>query len=506
MSSASATYHGGAPLLSSMDAHTIENKFIVTFRPEVTEAEIKAHNNYVFTTLLDVTNASSTSIVTHYYDSHVLKGYAGRFEPHVLQTLRASPIIEFIEKDQMVHAYDVQENAPWGLARISQKSHLEGNEAHSYTYSPSAGEGVTVYVVDTGINIKHVDFEGRAEWGATIPDGDEDVDGNGHGTHCAGTIAGRTFGVAKKAKVVAVKVLRSNGSGSMSDVIKGIEYVALQHEKRVKEAETADTKRRVKSVANMSLGGGRSYALDRVVNAAVDSGVVFAVAAGNDGNNACYYSPAAAKKAITVGASTIHDTNAWFSNHGKCVDVFAPGLDITSTWIGSDSATNTISGTSMASPHVAGLSAVIMGEHEEVLSPQQVKDYVLQHATKNMLKFKGVSKRTPNKLIFHQPSSAETTGTPMSGMSEVVRLTWEHRRARLTSDTRHEHASAPSSKHQSQPKPLVRHNDLLVSVFHHPAKVHQEEQPVKPSRISQFLRIINERLSARRLRQLVLQM
>jgi cerevisin len=248
--------------------------------------------------------------------------------------------------------------------------------------------------VDTGINIHHHDFGGRAEWGATIPDGDEDVDGNGHGTHCAGTIAGAKYGVAKKAKVVAVKVLRSNGSGSMSDVIKGIEFVALQHQEQVNKSGKA------KSVANMSLGGGRSRALDRVVDAAVEAGVVFAVAAGNDGSDACNYSPAASKLAITVGASTVDDTNAWFSNNGKCVDVFAPGKDITSTWIGSDSATNTISGTSMASPHIAGLSALVLGEDSSDMTPKQVKDYILGHATKDALKFFFVPRSTPNLLAY----------------------------------------------------------------------------------------------------------
>jgi cerevisin len=385
----------------------------------------------------------------------------------------------------MVYASDVQENAPWGLARVSHKEHPTGNEAHTYSYPSSAGEGVTVYVVDTGINIKHVDFEGRAEWGATIPDGDEDVDGNGHGTHCAGTIAGRTYGVAKKAKVVAVKVLRSNGSGSMSDVIKGIEYVALQHEQKVKK----DGK--TKSVANMSLGGGRSYALDRVVNAAVDSGVVFAVAAGNDARNACFYSPAAASKPITVGASTIEDRNAWFSNHGMCVDVFAPGLDITSTWIGSDTATNTISGTSMASPHVAGLSAVILGEHEEPLSPQQVKDMIVDSATKGALKFSSVLRKTPNKLIFHK------------GTTPVETSVWE-----FTTVEEKEVNVLPSQKvvSQTHSKPMVRHNDLLVNLFHYPTNEHSASVPETSSPASEFLRIVRERLSERRLRQLVMQM
>lgn len=168
-------------------------------------------------------------------------------------------------------------------------------------------------MIDTGTNTDHVDFEGRAKWGKTIPDGDEDEDGNGHGTHCSGTIAGKKFGVAKKANVYAVKVLRSNGSGSMSDVVRGVEWAAQSHSKAAK-----DKKKGWKgSVANMSLGGGKSRTLDLAVNAAVDAGMHFSVAAGNDNADACNYSPAAAEKAMTVGASTLGDGRAYFSNYGK---------------------------------------------------------------------------------------------------------------------------------------------------------------------------------------------
>jgi cerevisin len=180
--------------------------------------------------------------------------------------------------------------------------------------------------------MRHFNFIllGRAVWGKTIPFGDEDKDGNGHGTHCAGTVAGKTYGIAKKAKIVAVKVLRSNGSGTMSDVVKGIEYVAKAHKERQASAIAIAKKhkkkaKRVLSAANMSLGGGKSRALDMAVNAVVAAGVHFAVAAGNDDRDACGYSPAAANAAITVGATTVEDTRAWFSNWGRCVDIFGPG-------------------------------------------------------------------------------------------------------------------------------------------------------------------------------------
>ena len=244
--------------------------------------------------------------------------------------------VDYVEKDQEVHTLqsnhtdpELEKNAPWGLARISHRSSLTFGTFNKYLYAADGGEGVTVYVIDTGTNVNHVDFEGRAKWGKTIPQGDEDADGNGHGTHCSGTVAGKKYGVAKKANVVAIKVLRSNGSGSMSDVVKGVEYAAESHLDEMKAAKSGKGKKGFKgSAANMSLGGGKSNILDQAVNAAVDAGIHFAVAAGNDNANSCNYSPAAAEKAVTVGASNLADERAFFSNYGKCNDIFAPGLNL----------------------------------------------------------------------------------------------------------------------------------------------------------------------------------
>lgn len=288
----------------------------------------------------------------------------------------------------------VENNAPWGLARISHRDSLSFGTFNKYLYAEDAGEGVDVYVIDTGTNIEHVDFEGRAFWGKTIPVGDEDVDGNGHGTHCSGTVAGKRFGVAKKAHVYAVKVLRSNGSGSMSDVVKGVEWAASNHAQNLEAAKKGKGRKGWKgSTANMSLGGGKSVTLDLAVNAAVDTGMHFAVAAGNDNADSCNYSPAAAEKAITVGASTLADERAYFSNYGRCNDIFAPGLNILSTWIGSKYAVNTISGTSMASPHVAGLLAYYLSLQPESdsafavadITPAKLKEDIISIATKNAL-------------------------------------------------------------------------------------------------------------------------
>lgn len=286
-----------------------------------------------------------------------------------------------------------ERNAPWGLARISHRDSLSFGSFNKYIYAADGGEGVDVYVIDTGTNVDHVDFEGRAQWGKTIPIDDEDVDGNGHGTHCSGTIAGKKYGVAKKANVYAVKVLKSNGSGSMSDVVQGVEWAATQHIKKVKDAKAGKAKGFKGSAANMSLGGGKSPTLDRAVNAAVDVGIHFAVAAGNDNADSCNYSPAAAEKAVTVGASTLADERAYFSNYGKCNDIFAPGLNILSTWIGSKYAVNTISGTSMASPHVAGLLAYFLS-----LQPASDSAYAVAEITPKKLKENIISIGTQGAL------------------------------------------------------------------------------------------------------------
>ena len=288
----------------------------------------------------------------------------------------------------------IEKNAPWGLARISHRDSLSLGTFSKYLYSTDGGEGVDVYIIDTGTNVKHVDFEGRAHWGKTIPANDEDLDGNGHGTHCSGTVGGKKYGVAKKASIYAVKVLKSNGSGTMSDVVKGVEWAAISHSEKVELAKKGTGKKGFKgSAANMSLGGGKSVTLDLAVNAAVDAGIHFAVAAGNDNADSCNYSPAAAQKAVTVGASTLADERAYFSNYGKCNDIFAPGLNIMSTWIGSDTAVNTISGTSMASPHIAGLLAYFLSLQPSKdsafavaeITPKQLKDNLLAVATQGSL-------------------------------------------------------------------------------------------------------------------------
>jgi cerevisin len=294
---------------------------------------------------------------------------------------------------------------------------LSFSDYNKYLYAADGGDGVDVYVIDTGTNYEHVDFEGRAHWGKTIPANDADEDGNGHGTHCSGTVAGKKYGVAKKANVYAVKVLRSNGSGTMADVVKGVEWAANAHTEKAKKGKKGFKG----SAANMSLGGGKSPALDRAVNGAVEAGIHFAVAAGNDNADSCNYSPAAADLAITVGASALDDSRAYFSNFGKCNDIFAPGLSIQSTWIGSKYAVNTISGTSMASPHIAGLLAYYLSLQPAKdsayavaeITPKELKKNIISIGTKGALS--DVPSDTENVLAWNGGGSSNYSSIIKSG-------------------------------------------------------------------------------------------
>ncbi|KIJ51359.1 hypothetical protein M422DRAFT_244537 [Sphaerobolus stellatus SS14] len=358
------------PVIPSL-RNPIENSYIVVLNDQVSPSTFLAHTQFVEFVHYEKQRSDNKladldSGLSRVYDSDLLKGYAGVFHESTIEQIRSRPEVQYIEQDQLVHATNIttQRGAPWGLARVSHRNKLSFGTFQSYNYDTEGGEGVDVYIIDTGVNIAHVEFEGRAKWGKTIPKNDQDIDGNGHGTHCAGTIGSRKYGVAKQANLFAVKVLGTDGSGTMSDVIDGVIWAATQASKKAIEAaaevKATGTTRHKGSVANMSLGGGKSTTLDVAVNRAVDGGLHFAVAAGNDNRDACDYSPAGAEKAVTVGASTLGDERAYFSNFGQCVDVFAPGLNILSTWTGSNKATNTISGTSMASPHVAGLIAYFL--------------------------------------------------------------------------------------------------------------------------------------------------
>ncbi|MFI1682789.1 S8 family peptidase [Streptomyces sp. NPDC020607] len=311
-----------------------------------------------------------------------LNGYSAKLSAAEARRLAADPAVASVEQNQRLHVDATQSNAPWGLDRIDQtKLPLSG----TYTYPDSAGSGVTAYVIDTGVRITHSEISGRAVNGYDAVDGDNTAqDGNGHGTHVATTIAGKTYGVAKKAKIVAVRVLDNNGSGTTAGVVAGIDWVTSNH------AAGAP------AVANMSLGGGASTTLDNAVKKSIADGVTYAVAAGNANTNAANTSPARVPAAITVGATSNTDARASFSNYGSVLDIFAPGVNIKAGWNTGDTATNTISGTSMATPHVAGAAAVYLAGHTSA-TPSQVSSALVNGATPNVVTSPGSG--SPNKLL-----------------------------------------------------------------------------------------------------------
>ncbi|MFJ3930439.1 MULTISPECIES: S8 family serine peptidase [unclassified Streptomyces] len=311
-----------------------------------------------------------------------LNGYAVQVSEAQARKLAADPAVESVVQDRVFTISGTQPSPPsWGLDRIDQRS-LPLDQ--SYTYPDSAGQGVTVYVIDTGVRISHNDFGGRAFNGYDAVDNDNTAqDGHGHGTHVAGTVAGSSYGVAKKAKIVGVRVLNNQGSGTTAQVVAGIDWVTQNAQKP--------------AVANMSLGGGVDSALDQAVRNSIASGVTYAVAAGNSGANASNYSPARVAEAITVGSTTSSDARSSFSNYGSVVDIFAPGSSITSAWNSSDSATNTISGTSMASPHAAGAAALYLADNTSA-TPAQVSTALADSATEGKVGNPGSG--SPNRLLY----------------------------------------------------------------------------------------------------------
>lgn len=319
---------------------------------------------------------------------NAFKGVVAKLNEKQLAGLSNNPNISIIEKDAEATLIEpvtvsTQSNAPWGLDRIDQ---LTGRDT-VYNYSVS-GSGVTAYVIDTGILSSHSNFGGRVLPGfSSIAGGTEDC--NGHGTHVAGTIGSSTYGVAKSVALVPVRVLDCNGSGSISGVIAGVDWVASQASVGIK-------------VANMSLGGGASSALDAAVNGLISKGTTVVVAAGNNGANACNYSPARVPAAITVAASTSSDSFASFSNRGSCVDIIAPGSSILSTWHTSTTALNTISGTSMASPHVAGAVALFLQQFG-FKTPAELDQILKSKTSKNVIS--SLPTGTPNALLYTDPEN-----------------------------------------------------------------------------------------------------
>ncbi len=338
--------------------------------------------------------------LTHVYTS-AMKGMALSLPDEVVAALRADPDVLLVEQDQTMTIDATQTGATWGIDRIDQRTlPLSG----TYVYNAD-GTGVTVYIIDTGINFTHSEYNGRAVKGIDeVTVGGTAAYCNGHGSHVAGTVGGTTYGVAKKVSLVAVRVLDCSGSGSTSGVIAGIDWVTAQ-----KNANPS-----VPSAANMSLGGGVSSTLNAAVARSVAAGVTYAVAAGNDGGDACLHSPAAEPSAITVGATDINDGFASFSNRGSCVDINAPGVNITSAWYSSNTATNTISGTSMATPHVAGAAALYL-QVVPTATPAQVDAALKANASTT-----SVPSGTTNKFLYTAWISAGAPPPPPPPSTDPV--------------------------------------------------------------------------------------
>eukprot|EP01012_Entosiphon_sulcatum_P032658 TRINITY_DN41500_c0_g1_i1.p1 TRINITY_DN41500_c0_g1~~TRINITY_DN41500_c0_g1_i1.p1 ORF type:complete len:400 (+),score=93.39 TRINITY_DN41500_c0_g1_i1:57-1256(+) len=335
---------GLAPLHPAPAGAEVPNTYVVVFAKDATQEAIDKHL------------ASVQGVKKVYNINNDFRAYAAVFDDASLQAARADAAVAYINADQVVHAVACaeQQNAEWNLDRSSAATApaMSGN----FNYDTNDGQGVDVYVIDTGIRTSHQEFDnGRATWGYnTVGDGN-DSDCNGHGTHVAGTVGGKEYGLAKKANLIAVKVLSCGGSGTWNGVIDGIQWTAQRHQASGKKI----------SVLNMSLGGGYMQAVNDATDAAVRAGVVAAVASGNSNADACNFSPASSSLAVGVNAAALEsdasgnnaDGRSSFSNFGQCTKIFAPGSSVKSAWHTSDTATSTLSGTSMASPHVAGIAA-----------------------------------------------------------------------------------------------------------------------------------------------------
>lgn len=325
------------------------------------------------------------AVVTHVYGAAV-KGYAARLSRSAVAGLRADPRVAYVEPDRLMHATAVQSGATWGLDRVDQR-HLPLSSAFNFTRT---GSGVRAYVIDTGLRPSHADFGGRAVSNVDFVDPGNPTGGyfnygkdcNGHGTHVGATIGGSTYGIAKAVSLVGVRVLDCEGSGLTSEIIAGVDWV------------TSNAAR--PAVVNMSLGGGASTALDDAVRRSVGRGLSYVVAAGNSGRKACYYSPARVPEVMTISASDGGDRKPSWANYGSCVDWFSPGASITSAWHTTDSAVNTISGTSMAAPHTAGVVALYLQSNPSA-SPSTVRGALYNKATKSRISYSGTSN---NHLLF----------------------------------------------------------------------------------------------------------
>ncbi|KAG9193794.1 cerevisin [Alternaria panax] len=375
-----------APLSRVDGTDAVPGKYIIKLKGDVTsQAE-------------DDLRASISAKPDYQYAMSSFRGFAGSMSDEELTRLQVSEHVEYIQQDAKVKAFEIvtQLNATWGLGRIS---HIEPGQT-TYLYDSTAGQGTCAYVIDTGIETTHPEFEDRAYFLADFSGEGDMIDGMGHGTHVAGTIGSRTWGVAKKTTLFAVRVLDSFGSGTNAGVMAGMQFVITDAKERMDAGDCSNG-----AVANMSLGGRRVQALNDAAAAIVAAGIFLGVAAGNEGMPADYSSPSSEPTVCTVGATANNDTLVEWSNHGPIVDILAPGVEITSTWIGQG--IRTISGTSMAAPHVVGVAAYLAGLGAGV---QGLCEHLASVATKGAIDQSTLHEGTPNFLVYNQAEGTRHYG------------------------------------------------------------------------------------------------
>jgi aqualysin 1 len=392
--------HAGDVRVAETDG--IDGRYIVVFKDSALNAE------GLSSLQATAQHASTFNISARRVFRHALRGYSVAMSAEQAEAVASDPRVAWVEQDARVRASIVQFGATWGLDRIDQRN-LPLSNSYTYNYN---GSSVHAYIIDTGIRGTHIEFTGRMAPGFTaVIDGNGTGDCHGHGTHVAGTVGGTTYGVAKQVALHPVRVLDCAGNGSYEGVIQGVEWVTANHTRP--------------AVANMSLGGPPSDALDAALNTSIAAGVTYVVAAGNSTDNACFYSPARVPNALTVGATTNTDVGAWFSNFGTCVDLFAPGQSITAAWNTADNHANTISGTSMASPHVAGVAALYLQQNGA--QPAAAVTGALLGAA-SVGKLTGIGAGSPNRLLYSlfpdTVPSYEAEHAALSGTAAIATCTF----------------------------------------------------------------------------------
>jgi len=378
----------GAPLECSDDVSArIPDEYIIIYKEEAGNEAIWTHQT-----------ALSRNIMHTYNISQQFRGFSAHLAPEELGKVLDSPFVKSVHCNGMVHLFCDADQSPttsWGLARVCTQGGLDGPLNYRFLHHGHGGRGTNIYILDTGCFAEHEQFNGRVAPGANFvtTEPPATVDQNGHGTHCAGTIAGNTYGIARNARIVPVKVLGRTGGGTWAGVIAGINWCANDYNQPMK----------IPSIGSMSLGGGRENSVNAAVEAAIAIGLQFSIAAGNSRADACNFSPASANGAICVGATNLgpdddHDIPSVFSNHGSCVKIWAPGTDIPSSYIPNSNSYAVLSGTSMAAPHVAGICAVILAKNPSMTPPQ------LMEALETRFSNSGVIQNPlpgPNLLIWN---------------------------------------------------------------------------------------------------------